>query len=200
MDGVCKWVGALALLAVALLSGCAASGHSYVTVSSALPPLKDNGCRVFFYRTDSMVGAAMQPEIRLDNQVVGKSQPGGFFYVDTHPGRHLATSQTETEARLEFDIQAGQTVYVASSIGFGLLVGRVQLNLRSEAMALSELSPLRFTGNEAASVPSPGLAQTPLPTAVASPPPLAAGAMPRARVTMAELEGLLPPTLPGAAR
>ena len=115
---------AWAWLALALLSGCAASGRSYTAVSSELPSIKENGCRVVFYRTDSMVGAALQPEIRLDHQVVGKSQPGGFFYVDTSPGRHVATSQTETEAALEFDVQAGQTVYVSSSITLGLLVGR----------------------------------------------------------------------------
>lgn len=195
MGGVRKWVGALALLAVAILSGCAASGRSYVTVASALPPLKDNSCRVFFYRTDSMVGAAMQPEIRLDNQVVGKSQPGGFFYVDTFPGRHLATSQTESEARLEFDVGAGETVYVASSIAMGLLVGRVQLNLKPEAVAVSELSALRFTGAEVAPTLASGAA--PAPTAVASPPPVTSP-MPRGRVTMADLEGLLPPH--GAAR
>lgn len=197
MGGVRGWASALVLLAVALLSGCAASGHSYMAVSSALPPLKDNGCRVFFYRTDSMVGAAMQPEIRLDNQVVGKSQPGGFFYVDTLPGRHLASSQTENEARLEFDIEAGQTVYVASSITLGVLVGRVQLNLQPEAVALSALSPLRYTGV--------GMVPTAPPDAVRAPttetsPPVASSLKPRARVTMADLEALLPPSPAGAAR
>ncbi len=197
MGGVRGWACALAWLAVALLSGCAASGHSYVAVSSALPPVRDNACRVFFYRTDSMLGAAMQPEIKLDGQRVGKSQPGGFFYVDTHPGRHLATSQTENEARLEFDIEAGQTVYVASSITFGVLVGRVQLNLQPQTVALSELSPLRYTGIAVAQVAPAGAA--PAPAAGASP-PSATNPKPRARVTMADLESLLPPSPVGAAR
>ncbi|WP_382154065.1 DUF2846 domain-containing protein [Hydrogenophaga sp. ANAO-22] len=159
--------------------------------------MKDNGCRVFFYRTDSMVGAAMQPEIRLDNQVVGKSQPGGFFYVDTHPGRHLASSQTENEARLEFDIEAGQTVYVASSITLGVLVGRVQLNLQPEAVALSALSPLRYTGVGMAPTAPPDVVRAPT---TETSPPVASSPKPRARVTMADLEALLPPSPAGAAR
>jgi hypothetical protein len=187
------WACVLASLAIALLAGCAAGGHSYVSVVSSIPPLKENGCRVFFYRTDSMVGMALQPEIRLDNQLVGKSQPGGFFYVDTHPGRHLATSQTEAEARLEFDVEAGQTVYVASSIGFGLLVGRVQLNLKPEAVALSDLSPLRYTGTATASVQQAGA--PPVAT-----PPRADGSARRVGVTMADLEALLPPQGAGSAR
>lgn len=188
---------AWAWLALALLSGCAASGRSYTAVSSELPLIKENGCRVVFYRTDSMVGAALQPEIRLDHQVVGKSQPGGFFYVDTSPGRHVATSQTETEAALEFDVQAGQTVYVSSSITLGLLVGRVQLNLRPEAMALSELSALRYTGVEVAAAAPAGAA--PSPSSSGMLPPTTA-APPRARVSMADLESLLPPVQTGAAR
>ena len=191
MGGMRIWACVLAGLAVALLTGCAASGLSYASVSGNLPPLKANGCRVFFYRTDSMMGAALQPEIRLDAQVVGKSQPGGFFYVDTHPGRHLASSQTEVEAQLEFDIEAGQTAYVASSIGFGLLVGRVQLNLKPEALAVSDLSPLRYTGVDV-------LAAQPASPPVASPP--AASALPRSRVTVADLQARLPPPAAGGAR
>lgn len=192
MGGMRYWACALASLAMALLTGCAADGHSYVSVASSIQPLKENGCRVFFYRTDSLMGMALQPEIRLDNQVVGKSQPGGFFYVDTLPGRHLVTSQTEVEARLEFDIEAGQTVYVASSIGFGLLVGRVQLSLTSEAAAPAYLSPLRYTGSGVVSASPSGSPPAALPPA-SSP-------LPRGRVTMADLDALLPPQAAGGAR
>jgi hypothetical protein len=186
------WACALCSFVVVLLSGCASGGPSYVSMSNAIPPLQGNACRVFFYRTDSMVGAAVQPEIRLDTQVVGRSQPGGFFYVDTLPGRHLVTSQTEVEARLEFDVEAGQTVYVASSIGFGLLVGRVQLSLTSEAAAPAYLSPLRYTGSGV--VPA-----SPSGTPPAALPP-AGNPLPRGRVTMADLDALLPSQAAGGAR
>lgn len=195
------WAFVWAGVAAGVLSGCAATGVSYVSVSSTLPTLKADSGRVFFYRSDSMLGAAIQPDIRLDHQVVGKSQPGGFFYVDTHPGRHLATSQTEVEARLEFDVGAGQTVYVASSIGFGLLAGRVQLNLQPEAMAKAELSALRYTGSGAATAQSSVAPVTPRPAAsppAASPP--AGGASPRGRVTMADLDALLPAPTTGGTR
>lgn len=175
------WAGWVMLM----LSGCA-SGISYGDMSSAIPPVQGNACRVFFYRDASVVGAAIQPEIRLDTQVVGRSQPGGFFYVDTQPGRHVATSQTEAEARLEFDLEAGQTVYIASSIGFGLLVGRVHLNLKPEPTALSELPPLRYTGAS----PPPGLLAAAPPTGA---PLRTESPGRRGGVTMADLEQLLPP-------
>lgn len=187
------WVGMFASLVIALLTGCAATGLSYVSVSSGIPPLKGDASRVFFYRTDSMMGAALQPEIRLDNQVVGKSQPGGFFYVDTAAGRHLASSQTENEAKLEFDIESGQTVYIASSITFGLLVGRVQLNLKPEAVAVADLSPLRYTGRDMLAAEPSG---APPSAAV----PSTGARSPQGRVTMADLEFLLPRPDAGAAR
>ncbi len=187
-----RWACAWAAWILLLLSGCA-SGIGYGEMSSAIPPVEGNACRVFFYRSASMVGAAIQPEIRLDSLVVGRSQPGGFFYVDTVPGRHLVTSQTEAEARLEFDVEAGQTVYVSSGIGFGLLVGRVQLNLQPEPTALAELATLRYTGVS----PAPGRQAG---TATAEAPPRTESPARRAGVTMADLESLLPPANGTAAR
>ena len=193
MGWIRRWASVWAVCTVVLLSGCATGGFRYEEMSSAIPPLQGNACRVFFYRDASMMGAAIQPEIRLDGEVVGRSQPGGFFYVDTQPGRHLATSQTEAEARLEFDLAAGQTVYVASSIGFGLLVGRVQLNMKPEPTALADLSSLRFTGVS----PVPG--QRIGPNTATAPPTVESPAR-RAGVTMADLEMLLPPLGGTAAR
>ncbi len=186
------WAGMSVCLVVLLLTGCAATGQNYLSVSSSIPPLKGEGGRVFFYRTDSMMGVALQPEIRLDHQVVGKSQPGGFFFVDTSAGRHVASSQTESEAKLEFDLEPGGTVYIASSIGLGILVGRIQLELKPETVALSDLSPLRYTGRDMLVAEPSG----------ASPPtglPSTGSRSTRGRVTMADLELLLPPAA-GASR
>lgn len=193
MGWIRRWACVWAAGVVMLLSGCATGGFRYEEMSSAIPPLQGSACRVFFYRDASMVGAAIQPEIRLDGEVVGRSQPGGFFYVDTQPGRHLATSQTEVEARLEFDLAAGQTVYVASSVGFGLLVGRVQLNMKPEPAALVDLPSLRFTGV------SPAQGQRVGPN-TATAPPTVEGPARRVGVTMADLEMLLPPSGGTAAR
>lgn len=193
MGGVRVWAVMSACLVVALLTGCAATGQSFLSVATGLPPLKGDASRVFFYRTDSMVGAALQPEIRLDNQAVGKSQPGGFFFVDTSAGRHVASSQTENESKLEFDVEPGKTVYIESSISLGVLVGRVQLNLKPEALAVSDLSPLRYTGRDmlaagpSGAPPSAGLPST-------------GARSSQGRVTMADLEALLPPPQAGAAR
>lgn len=193
MGGIRMWAVVSVCLVMVLLTGCAATGQNYLSVSSSIPPLRGEGGRVFFYRTDSMVGMALQPEIRLDNQVVGKSQPGGFFFVDTSAGRHVASAQTENEAKLEFDVEPGKTVYIASSISLGILVGRVQLNLKPEVIAVSDLSPLRYTGRDALTAEPSG---APPPAGLPSTRVRSA----QSRVTMADLESLLPPPAAGAPR
>lgn len=177
-----------------MLTGCAATGASYQSVSQGLPTLKASDARIYFYRSASMVGAAIQPEILLDNQVVGRSQPGGFFYVDTRPGRHWVAAQTEDEGKLELDVQPGETVYVASSISFGVLVGRVQLTLQPPAQAVADLSSLSYTG-------SAPIAARPMPVSVppASPLPGTSGRA-RGPVSMADLDALLPAAVPGGVR
>src|ERR1700737_2418182 len=77
-------------------SGCA-SGPEYKDVASSIPTMKEAQGRVYFCRSGSMFGAALQPEIKLNDQVVGKSQPGGFFFVDEPAGQYVVSTSTETE-------------------------------------------------------------------------------------------------------
>lgn len=107
-----------------LMSGCA-SGVKYSEMASSIPTLKADQGRIYFFRSSSMFGAAIQPEIRLNDKVVGKSQPGGFFYVDRPAGQYRAASSTETEKTLSFSLDAGETKYVRTAASFGL--GRVDI-------------------------------------------------------------------------
>ncbi|MEY4561276.1 MAG: hypothetical protein RLZZ618_553 [Pseudomonadota bacterium] len=132
-----------------ILAGCA-TGVKYQDMAATIPAVKADAARVYFFRSASMVGAAIQPEIRLDGKPVGESKPGGFFFVDTAPGTHLAASSTETEKSLSFSLAAGETKYVRSSIGLGLLVGRVVLDLEPADKAKAELPSLAFTGTNPA--------------------------------------------------
>lgn len=140
---------ALATLAAiaTLVAGCA-SGPKFAEVSKSIAPIKSGEGRIYFFRSDSMFGAALQPEIRLNNVVVGSSKPGGFFYVDRPAGTYLAAASTETEKTLSFALAAGETKYVRSSPSFGLLVGRINLELEDPKKAQTEVETLSFTGTK----------------------------------------------------
>ena len=114
-----------------------------------MPSLKDTEGRIYFLRSASMLGAAIQPDIRLNDQVVGQSRPGGYFYVDRPAGSYIASASTETEKTASFMLDAGETKYLRSSPSFGLLVGRIVIEIETTEKAKSELPSLSLTNNSA---------------------------------------------------
>ncbi len=132
--------------ATALIAGCA-SGPNYAEFSKTVTPVKEGEGRVYFFRSNSMMGAAVQPDIRLNTVVVGSSKPGGFFYVDRPAGQYTGAASTETEKTLSFALAAGETKYVRTSPSFGLMVGRVNLELEDPAKAQAEIATLSYTGS-----------------------------------------------------
>jgi hypothetical protein len=133
-----------AIAITAIASGCA-SGPKYSEVASSMPALKAGEGRIYFFRSGSMMGAAIQPDIKLNGQVVGQSKPGGYFYVDRPAGTYVASASTETEKTASFKLDAGETKYLRSSPSFGLLVGRIVIELESPEKATAELPSLSLT-------------------------------------------------------
>ncbi|MBW9106419.1 DUF2846 domain-containing protein [Paraburkholderia phenoliruptrix] len=132
---------------VALVASGCASGPQYKEVASSIPTLKEAQGRIYFYRSNSMFGAALQPTINLNGTPVGKSQAGGFFYVDEPAGQYVVSTATETEKTVSFKLDAGETKYVKTSVGFGLLVGRIIPSLESADEAAKNLEDLHYVAN-----------------------------------------------------
>jgi hypothetical protein len=131
---------------VAFLLGACASGPKMSEVASSIPPLKADEGRIYFYRSNSMMGAAIQPSVYVDGKVVGSSKPGGFFYVDARPGSHEVACSTEVEQKLTLTLDRGQTRYVRTAISMGLLAGRVQPELVDDATGANELKSMSYIG------------------------------------------------------
>ena len=138
-----KGIGRIVLLlfiAAGVLS-CATSGPKYSEMIDSIPPLNSEKGRIYFYRV-SVIGAAVQPDVRLNGQVVGQAVPNGFFYVDTHPGNCEIVTQTEVEKKLSFNLGVGETRYVRLNVSFGILAGRVFPELVDQEVGESEMADL----------------------------------------------------------
>lgn len=201
--------GPAAMAVAALVSGCA-TGPSFQEVSSTIPLLRGDAGRVFFMRSSSPVGAAIQPELRLNDEVIGRSRPGGFFYVDRKPGTYVAAGTTEVESQYTFELAAGETRYVRTSITWGLMAGRLSFQEEPAINAKVELAGLAYTGDMPTMADTPRLVAgrgpaTASPSitgaAVATPPAKPAGNTVAARpaatsgnkpVTLDDLSHLLP--------
>ncbi len=131
-------LSALALaLVLTVLSGCA-SGPAYKTVSASFPPVPAGSARIFFYRTSTM-GAAVQPDVKLNGEKVGSAVPGGFFFVDRPAGDYEVSTTTELKKTLTFHLDAGQTRYVKLSISMGVFAGHVYPELIETAQGQTEI-------------------------------------------------------------
>ena len=137
-------IGACAIGIAALAAGCA-TGPKYAEVASSMPKLGADQGRVYFFRSSSMFGAAIQPDVRLNGQVVGVSKPGGYFYVDRPAGNYVASTSTETEKTASFILAPGETKYLRTSPSFGVLVGRIVVELETPEKAQTELPSLSLT-------------------------------------------------------
>ena len=135
----------VATFALVALAGCA-SGPKYSEQAASMPSVKPGEGRIFFYRESSMVGAAIQPDIRLNGEVVGSSKPGGYFWVDRPAGQYTAAASTETEKTASFALAAGETKYIKGSPQMGLMVGRIVLSVESPDTARPALMSLSYTG------------------------------------------------------
>lgn len=136
----------LAVVACAAMLAACASGPKHAEVQSSIPALKATEGRLYVYRSSSMLGAAIQPNVMVNGKVAGESKPGGFFFVDLPPGTVEVSTSTEVEKKLTLTLDAGQTRYVRTTIGFGLMVGRVYPELVDNAQGAKEIAETSYIG------------------------------------------------------
>jgi hypothetical protein len=132
------------LILLSLLGGCA-SGPTYLEMAPSIKDLSQDTGRVYFYRT-STLGAALQPEVTLNNEVLGKATAQGFFYADRKPGKYEIMTSTEVDRKLSLILEPGQTRYVRFGVSMGFFVGHVYPELISEGVGKEEIKSCKFTG------------------------------------------------------
>jgi len=131
------------------LSACA-SGVKFTEMNpSAIPTDQESG-RIFFYRT-SVLGAALRPDIRVNETKVGEAIAQGFFYVDRPPGNYEVVTSTEVDRKVTFVLEKGQTRFVKFSVSMGFFVGHVYGELVDPAVGLEEIKDCKYTGAEESS-------------------------------------------------
>jgi uncharacterized protein DUF2846 len=138
----------VSILTLLLLSACATSGQKFSEMAPSISPATAEMGRIYFYRT-TVLGTAVQPDVRLNGEVVGKAVPHGFFYADRPAGNYQVATETEVERKLTFTLDAGQVRYVRLNISMGLFVGHVYGELVDDAKGREEIADMRYTGTPA---------------------------------------------------
>ncbi len=133
-----------ALVLLGLLTACA-NGTKFIDMSNQIPAIRKGEGRIYFYRYGEMQGSGVQPEIHVNGEVVGRSIPNGFFYVDRPAGEYTVSTSTEVERTTTFNLAEGETKYVKTSVSMGFLIGRVTPELQFPEQGRSSLMQLSYT-------------------------------------------------------
>ena len=124
------------------LSSCA-SGPSYAEIQSTLPSIPKGKGRVFVYRPTAF-GAAVKPDVMIDQNIVGKSVGRGFFYTDQPTGSHEISIKTEMTHKNTVTVQSGKPSFVKCSVMPGLLVAHVLPKQVDQATGNSEIQKCKL--------------------------------------------------------
>ena len=127
-----------------VLFGCATSGAKYTELTPTIPLKPDSG-RIFIYRT-AILGAAVQPEVKLNSEVVGRAVPNGFFYIDRPAGSYEVITSTEVDRKLSLTLDKGEARFVRLNISMGFFVGHVYPELIDPAAGEKEIQDCHYTG------------------------------------------------------
>lgn len=136
-----------ALILVASFLFSCASGPKFTTVQPNMVSESPELGRIFFYRR-SVLGAALRPDVLLNNETVGEAIAQGFFYVDRPPGNYEVVTSTEVKRKVSFTLESGQTRFIKFSVSMGFFVGHVYGELVEESVGLSEIKDCKYTGDK----------------------------------------------------
>jgi hypothetical protein len=84
------------------------------TASVTVPPVPRGAARVWFYRDLDVSESLSRPYIRMNDAIIGISEPGGAFYRDVAPGfYHVAADSYGRDFNQTRDVTLlpGQEVY-----------------------------------------------------------------------------------------
>ena len=100
--------------ATAFLSIATSCAQLPPTSAVAIPPIPSGAARIWFYRDYEPYETLARPYVRLNEQIVGISEPGGAFYRDVPPARYSITVDTagrDVNQFADIDLGAGQQAY-----------------------------------------------------------------------------------------
>ncbi len=134
----------IAVVATITLAGCA-TGPKQSQLTASQTAAGEGKSQLVIYRT-GLLGAAVQPAVRVNGRNTGKCTPKGVFYVDVLPGQNTIAATTEVETTLNVDVLPGKITYVRCRIGIGILIGRPKFNVVSPSTGRMAIKSLSFTG------------------------------------------------------
>jgi hypothetical protein len=123
---------------IALIVGAAAAFSAPAVASGAnsdVPEITALAARMgqlVFYRPSSM-GGIVSCRVSEGDKVVNSLHPGKYFVLQTTPGVHEYSVQSESKDVLRVNVEEGETEFARCNINMGILVGRPNLSTQDRS-------------------------------------------------------------------
>lgn len=121
-----------ALIAALALTGSSAAFAADKAPVRIPPPPAGKG-QIVFYRTGTIMGAAMGCAVNEKGQKISSLGSGRYFILVTEPGRHEYMVKSEAKDVLALEVEADETQYAMCKIKMGIMAGRPDLRPSTEA-------------------------------------------------------------------
>lgn len=98
-----------------------------------IPPPPAGKGQIVFYRTGTIMGAAMGCAVNEKGQKISSLGAGRYFILVTEPGRHEYLVKSEAKDVLALEVEPDETQYAMCKIKMGIMAGRPDLRPSTEA-------------------------------------------------------------------
>ncbi|EEW07985.1 conserved hypothetical protein [Vibrio mimicus VM603] len=126
------------------LSGCASVPTADSSISNQAKafeaPTKGNA-GIYIYREDTLVGAALKKYVYVDDECIGETAPGVFFYheVEGNKEHKISTESEFSENDLTIYTEEGRNYFINQFIKMGVFVGGAGLEQVDENKGKAEV-------------------------------------------------------------
>ena len=132
-----------------LFAGCASVPTEQAEVSNVLKQVKApsaNNAGLYIYRSNSVVGGALKKDVWVDDECIGETARGTFFYHEVLGDiQHKVSTESEFSPNdLMIDTKAGNNYFVKQYIKPGLIVGGAGLKLVPESEGREAITDLKL--------------------------------------------------------
>ena len=144
-----KLILASTVIAVSLLSGCASvpmEPNNFTALAKQFnnPPIDKAG--IYIYRADSPVGAAIKKDVWIDDECIGETAKGVFFYheVEGNKEHRLSTESLVTPNDITLYTGVSNLYFIKQNMtitGFGM---RATLEQKTEQEGKKALTNLQM--------------------------------------------------------
>ncbi|MEP7222067.1 MAG: DUF2846 domain-containing protein [Novosphingobium sp.] len=128
-----KFVNVIVLAASVAAAAMAAPVVAAEKAPVVIPPPPPGKGQIVFYRTGTMMGAAMGCSVNEKGQKISSLGSGKYFILVTEPGRHEYMVKSEAKDFLALEVEPDETQYAMCKIKMGMMSGRPDLRPSTEA-------------------------------------------------------------------